>query len=129
MLTDAYAGARTRPASDREYRFWFTGPGEMVPAERRLRHSWSTVGYNVRIVKSRRTSFKESGRYEARPCSQDDGAFWSHIVYGGAVITAIGHGSGELLGLVYVAAHMPNFGRERVRDGKRFRATAPNLAK
>src|ERR1700735_4983593 len=68
-------------------------------------------GYNVSIVQEPETSFA------------DDAAAWqrTHAAhsYGGAVITEAGT-EPDVVGLVYVAAHMPDADEKESEDGKRF---------
>jgi pimeloyl-ACP methyl ester carboxylesterase len=77
-------------------------------------------GYNVSIVQEPETSFKEDVAATKRVLAQQDGP--SILVghsYGGAVITEAGTDS-SVVGLVYVAAHMPDSGEKESEDGKRF---------
>jgi pimeloyl-ACP methyl ester carboxylesterase len=77
-------------------------------------------GYNVSIVQEPETSFKEDVAAAKRVLSQQDGpcVLVAHS-YGGAVITEAGtHPS--VVGLVYVAAHMPDAGESQADAGKRF---------
>ncbi len=77
-------------------------------------------GYNVSIVQEPETSFKEDVAATKRVLAQQDGPciLVAHS-YGGAVITEAGtHPS--VVGLVYVAAHMPDAGENEADDGKRF---------
>jgi len=70
--------------------------------------------------KSRKTSFKEDVAATKRVLAQQDGP--SILVahsYGGAVITEAGTDP-PVVGLVYVAAHMPDSGEKESDDGKRF---------
>jgi pimeloyl-ACP methyl ester carboxylesterase len=77
-------------------------------------------GYNVSIVQEPETSFKEDVAATRRVLAQQDGP--SILVahsYGGAVITEAGTDP-SVVGLVYVAAHMPDAGENEADDGKRF---------
>src|SRR5258705_11118864 len=77
-------------------------------------------GYNVSIVQEPETSFKEDVAATKRVLAQQDGP--SILVahsYGGAVITEAGTDP-PVVGLVYVAAHMPDSGEKESDDGKRF---------
>ena len=77
-------------------------------------------GYNVSIVQEPETSFQEDVAATKRVLAQQDGPciLVAHS-YGGAVITEAGtHPS--VVGLVYIAAHMPDAGESEAEDGKRF---------
>jgi pimeloyl-ACP methyl ester carboxylesterase len=77
-------------------------------------------GYNVSIVQEPETSFKEDVVATKRVLAQQDGP--SILVahsYGGAVITEAGTDP-SVVGLVYIAAHMPDAGEKESEDGKRF---------
>jgi pimeloyl-ACP methyl ester carboxylesterase len=76
--------------------------------------------YNVSIVQEPETSFKEDVAATKRVLSQQHGSciLVAHS-YGGAVITEAGTDS-SVVGLVYVAAHMPDAGENEADDGKRF---------
>ncbi len=77
-------------------------------------------GYNVRIVQEPETSFKEDVAAVKRALAQQDGPciLVAHS-YGGAVITEAGNHP-LVVGLVYIAAHMPDTGENEADDGKRF---------
>ena len=77
-------------------------------------------GYNVSIVQEPETSFKEDVAATKRVLSQQDGPciLVAHS-YGGAVITEAGTDP-SVVGLVYIAAHMPDAGENEADDGKRF---------
>src|SRR5882672_7836541 len=77
-------------------------------------------GYNVRLVQEPETSFKEDVAATKRVLAQLDGPciLVAHS-YGGAVITEAGMDP-SVVGLVYVAAHMPDAGESEADDGKRF---------
>ncbi len=77
-------------------------------------------GYNVSIVQEPETSFQEDVAATKRVLALQDGPciLVAHS-YGGAVITEAGtHPS--VVGLVYIAAHMPDAGENEADDGKRF---------
>jgi pimeloyl-ACP methyl ester carboxylesterase len=77
-------------------------------------------GYNVSVVQEPETSFKDDVAATKRVLALQDGPciLVAHS-YGGAVITEAGTGP-SVLGLVYVAAHMPDAGEKESDDGKRF---------
>jgi pimeloyl-ACP methyl ester carboxylesterase len=77
-------------------------------------------GFNVSIVQEPETSFHEDVTAVRRILALQDGP--SILVahsYGGAVITEVGTDP-SVVGLVYVAAHMPDAGENEADDGKRF---------
>jgi pimeloyl-ACP methyl ester carboxylesterase len=77
-------------------------------------------GYNVSIVQEPETSFKEDVAAVKRALAVQEGP--SILVahsYGGAVITEAGTDP-SVVGLVYIAAHMPDAGESEADDGKRF---------
>src|SRR6186713_1053849 len=77
-------------------------------------------GYKVSIVQEPETSFKEDVAATKRILALQDGP--SILVahsYGGAVITEAGTDP-AVVGLVYIAAHMPDSGEKESEDGKRF---------
>src|SRR6202451_1268014 len=77
-------------------------------------------GYNVSIVQEPETSFQDDVAATKRVLALQDGP--SILVahsYGGAVITEAGTDP-SVVGLVYVAAHMPDSGENEGDDGKRF---------
>src|ERR1700721_1871903 len=77
-------------------------------------------GYNVSIVQEPETSFQDDVAATKRVLALQDGP--SILVahsYGGAVITEAGTDP-SVVGLVYVAAHMPDAGENESDDGKRF---------
>jgi pimeloyl-ACP methyl ester carboxylesterase len=77
-------------------------------------------GYNVSIVQEPETSFQEDVAATKRVLDQQNGPciLVAHS-YGGAVITEAGtHPS--VVGLVYIAAHMPDAGESEAENGKRF---------
>src|SRR5213593_2675676 len=77
-------------------------------------------GYNVSIVQEPETSFQEDVTATKRVLAQQDGQciLVGHS-YGGAVITEAGTDP-SVVGLVYIAAHMPDAGENEADDGKRF---------
>jgi pimeloyl-ACP methyl ester carboxylesterase len=77
-------------------------------------------GYKVSIVQEPETSFKDDVEATKRVIAQQDGPciLVAHS-YGGAVATEAGNDS-LVVGLVYVAAHMPDAGENEAEDGKRF---------
>src|ERR1700690_1002226 len=77
-------------------------------------------GYNVSIVQEPETSFKEDVAATKRALAQQDGSciLVAHS-YGGSVITEAGTDP-SVVGLVYIAAHMPDAGENEADDGKRF---------
>jgi pimeloyl-ACP methyl ester carboxylesterase len=77
-------------------------------------------GYNVSIVQEPETSFKEDVAATKRVLALQDGPciLVAHS-YGGAVITEAGTDP-SVVGLVYIAAHMPDTGENEADDGKRF---------
>jgi pimeloyl-ACP methyl ester carboxylesterase len=77
-------------------------------------------GFNVSIVQEPETSFKDDVAATKRVLAQQDGPciLVAHS-YGGAVITEAGTDP-SVVGLVYVAAHMPDSGEKESEDGKRF---------
>src|SRR6201988_750932 len=77
-------------------------------------------GYNVSIVEEPETSFKDDVAATKRVLALQDGPciLVAHS-YGGAVITEAGTDP-SVVGLVYIAAHMPDAGEKESEDGKRF---------
>jgi pimeloyl-ACP methyl ester carboxylesterase len=77
-------------------------------------------GYNVSIVQEPETSFQDDVAAVKRVLAQQDGPciLVAHS-YGGSVITEAGTDS-SVVGLVYIAAHMPDSGESESADGKRF---------
>lgn len=76
--------------------------------------------FNVSIVQEPETSFKDDVAAVKRVLALQDGP--SILVghsYGGAVITEAGD-IPSVIGLVYIAAHMPDVGEKESEDGKRF---------
>ncbi len=77
-------------------------------------------GYSVSIVQEPETSFQADVAATKRVLAQQNGP--SILVahsYGGAVITEAGNDA-SVVGLVYIAAHMPDAGENEADDGKRF---------
>ncbi len=76
-------------------------------------------GFNVSIVQEPETSFKDDVAATKRALALQDGPciLVGHS-YGGAVITEAGTDS-SVVGLVYIAAHMPDAGENEADDGKR----------
>jgi pimeloyl-ACP methyl ester carboxylesterase len=77
-------------------------------------------GYKVSIVQEPETSFKEDVAATKRVLALQDGPciLVAHS-YGGSVITEAGTDP-SVVGLVYIAAHMPDAGENEADDGKRF---------
>jgi pimeloyl-ACP methyl ester carboxylesterase len=77
-------------------------------------------GYNVSIVQEPETSFTDDVAATKRVLALQDGPciLVAHS-YGGAVITEAGTDP-SVVGLVYIAAHMPDAGEKESEDGKRF---------
>jgi pimeloyl-ACP methyl ester carboxylesterase len=77
-------------------------------------------GYSVSIVQEPETSFKDDVAATKRVLAQQNGPciLVGHS-YGGAVITEAGMDP-SVVGLVYIAAHMPDAGENEADDGKRF---------
>ena len=77
-------------------------------------------GYNVSIVQEPETSFKEDVAATGRVLAQQGGpcVLVAHS-YGGSVITEAGNNP-VVVGLVYIAAHMPDTGENEADNGKRF---------
>ena len=77
-------------------------------------------GYSVSLVQEPETSFKDDVAATQRVLALQDGPciLVGHS-YGGAVITEAGTDP-SVVGLVYIAAHMPDSGEKESDDGKRF---------
>lgn len=77
-------------------------------------------GYRVTIVQQPETSFSDDVAAVHRVLALQDGPciLVAHS-YGGAVITQAGNHP-SVVGLVYIAAHMPDAGENESDDGKRF---------
>jgi len=77
-------------------------------------------GYNVTMVQEPETSFQEDVAATKRILALQEGPviLVAHS-YGGAVITEAGTDP-SVVGLVYIAAHMPDAGEKESEDGKRF---------
>src|SRR5271169_4352487 len=77
-------------------------------------------GYNVSIVQEPETTFKEDVAATKRVLAlQDEPCILVAHSYAGAVITEAGTDP-SVVGLVYIAAHMPDAGESEAADGKRF---------
>src|SRR5215831_16647421 len=77
-------------------------------------------GFNVSIVQEPETSFKDDVAATKRAIALQDGpCILAAHSYGGAVITEAGNDP-SVVGLVYIAAHMPDAGENESDDGKRF---------
>jgi pimeloyl-ACP methyl ester carboxylesterase len=77
-------------------------------------------GYNVSMVQEPETTFQDDVAATKRMLALQEGP--SILVahsYGGAVITEAGTDP-SVVGLVYIAAHMPDAGENESDDGKRF---------
>ncbi|MFY9730353.1 MAG: alpha/beta hydrolase, partial [Candidatus Acidiferrales bacterium] len=77
-------------------------------------------GFSVSIVQEPETSFKEDVAATKRVLALQDGPciLVAHS-YGGAVITEAGNDP-SVVGLVYIAAHMPDAGENEADDGEKF---------
>src|SRR5580700_7890223 len=77
-------------------------------------------GYNISMVQEPETTFNDDVTATKRILALQDGPtiLVAHS-YGGAVITEAGVDP-SVVGLVYVAAHMPDAGEKESEDGKRF---------
>jgi pimeloyl-ACP methyl ester carboxylesterase len=77
-------------------------------------------GYKVSIVQEPETSFKDDVAATKRVLALQDGPciLVAHS-YGGSVITEAGNDP-SVVGLVYIAAHMPDSGEKESEDGNRF---------
>src|ERR1700723_439206 len=77
-------------------------------------------GYTVSIVQEPETTFQDDVAATRRILALQDGPclLVAHS-YGGAVITEAGNDP-SVVGLVYIAAHMPDAGENEADDGKRF---------
>src|SRR6202034_75331 len=77
-------------------------------------------GYNVSMVQEPETSFKDDVAATKRILILQDGPciLVAHS-YGGSVTTEAG-ADPSVVGLVYVAAHMPDTGENEADDGRRF---------
>src|SRR6202042_3460145 len=77
-------------------------------------------GYNVTMVQEPETTFKDDVAATKRVLALQDGPtiLVAHS-YGGSVITEAGTDP-SVVGLVYVAAHMPDSGEKESEDGNRF---------
>src|ERR1700685_2812062 len=77
-------------------------------------------GYNASIVQEPETSFQEDVAATKRVLALQGGPciLVAHS-YGGSVITEAGTDP-SVVGLVYIASHMPDAGESEAEDGKRF---------
>lgn len=77
-------------------------------------------GYNVSLVQEPETSFQEDVAATKRVLALQDGPciLVAHS-YGGSVTTEAGTDP-SVVGLVYIASHMPDAGESEAEDGKRF---------
>jgi pimeloyl-ACP methyl ester carboxylesterase len=77
-------------------------------------------GFNVSVVQEPETTFKDDVAATKRVLALQNGPciLVAHS-YGGAVITEAGTDP-SVVGLVYIAAHMPDAGERESEDGKRF---------
>jgi len=77
-------------------------------------------GFNVTLVQEPETTFQDDVTATKRVLALQDGPciLVAHS-YGGAVITEAGTDP-SVVGLVYIAAHMPDAGENESDDGKRF---------
>jgi len=77
-------------------------------------------GYHVSIVQEPETSFRDDVAATKRTLGLQDGPciLVAHS-YGGSVITEVGTDP-SVVGLVYIASHMPDAGESEAEDGKRF---------
>jgi pimeloyl-ACP methyl ester carboxylesterase len=77
-------------------------------------------GYTVTLVQEPLTSFAEDVRATRRVLDQQSGPciLVGHS-YGGSIITEAGTDP-HVVGLVYIAAHMPDTGESEAADGKRY---------
>ena len=77
-------------------------------------------GFNVSIVQEPETSFQEDVAAVRRVLAMQDGPciLVAHS-YGGSVVTEAGTDP-TVVGLVYIASHMPDAGESEAADGKRF---------
>jgi pimeloyl-ACP methyl ester carboxylesterase len=77
-------------------------------------------GYNVSMVQEPETTFNDDVTATKRVLALQDGPciLVAHS-YGGSVITEAGNDP-SVVGLVYIAAHMPDAGESEAEDGKRF---------
>jgi pimeloyl-ACP methyl ester carboxylesterase len=116
------AGLASAPAQERPVKnivlvhgAWADGSGWKDVYDILIRDS-----YSVSIVQEPETSFKEDVAATKRVISLQDGPciLVAHS-YGGAVITEAGTDP-SVVGLVYIAAHMPDSGEKESDDGKRF---------
>jgi len=83
-------------------------------------------GFNVSIVQEPETSFKDDVAATKRVLARQEGPciLVAHS-NGGAVITEAGNDP-SVVGVVYIAAHMPDAGEKESEDGKRFLSDLAN---
>ncbi|MFZ0795804.1 MAG: alpha/beta hydrolase [Candidatus Korobacteraceae bacterium] len=93
---------------------WADGSGWRGVYDILLKH-----GYNLSIVQEPETSFQDDVTATKRILALQDGPciLVAHS-YGGSVITEAGT-EPSVVGLVYIAAHMPDAGENEAADGKR----------
>jgi pimeloyl-ACP methyl ester carboxylesterase len=93
---------------------WADGSGWKGVYEILVKH-----GYNVSVVQEPETSFKDDVAATKRVLALQNGPciLVGHS-YGGAVVTEAGNDP-SVVGLVYIAAHMPDAGESEAEDGKR----------
>lgn len=100
--------------------FWFTELGADGSGWKGVYDILVKDGFNVSMVQEPETSFKEDVAATKRVLALQDGPciLVAHS-YGGAVITEAGNDS-SVVGLVYIAAHMPDAGENEADGGKKF---------
>jgi pimeloyl-ACP methyl ester carboxylesterase len=122
VLSLLISGALTAQTADRRIRnivlvhgAWVDGSGWKGVYELLVKD-----GYHVSIVQEPLTTFKEDVTAVKRILDQQNGPciLVAHS-YGGSVITEAGTHP-AVVGLVYIAAHMPDAGESEAGDGKRF---------
>src|SRR5437660_10525227 len=77
-------------------------------------------GYNVSIVQEPETSFKEDVAATKRVLAQQDGRCILVAHSSGRAVSTEEGTDPAVVGLVYIAAHMPDAGENESDDGKRF---------
>jgi pimeloyl-ACP methyl ester carboxylesterase len=94
--------------------------GSMAPAGSRFKKILVKDGYHATVVQEPLTSFQEDVAATKRVLAEQQGPciLVGHS-YGGSVITEAGTDS-HVVGLVYIAAHMPDAGESEGGDGKRY---------
>jgi pimeloyl-ACP methyl ester carboxylesterase len=94
---------------------WADGSGWRGVYEILVKH-----GYNVTMVQEPETTFQDDVAATKRILALQDGpCILAAHSYGGAVVTEAGTDP-AVVGLVYIAAHMPDAGENESDDGKRF---------